>query len=494
MTRLRSSTSAHLAPQATLPAYDRAGLQTGIVHLGIGAFHRAHQAVFTEACLDAGDLRWGILGASLRSPSVADQLNPQDGLYTTLVRDGGTTAARVIGAVRGVMVAPRDPQGLVAAMADPGVQIVTLTVTEKGYHLDPATGALREDDPAIAADIAGLTGPQTAPGFLVAALALRRERGLAPFTCLSCDNLPENGERLRDAVLALARLQDRDLADWIARDGAFPSSMVDRIVPATTADDIADWQARTGIEDRGLVKTEPFSQWVVEDRFAGARPGWEAAGVQLTADVRPWETAKLRLLNGAHSGLAYLGALAGHVHVHEAVADPAFAAFVDRLHDEAATTLTAPAGLDIPAYRADLKARFANAALMHKTRQIAMDGSQKLPQRLLSSIRNRLDRGQPFDALALAVAGWMRWQTGVDEAGQPYAVDDPLADRTGAIVAAGGGAHAIARGLMGLEAVFGSDLSSDERLARVLGDALERLMRHGAAATVRALAGQEMVA
>jgi fructuronate reductase len=487
MSRLSNATLERLEGKAVLPSYNRDALQTGIVHIGIGAFHRAHQAVFTEDCLAKGDLRWGILGASLRSPAVADQLNPQDGLYTCHIRDGADSQARVIGASQGVLVAPQNPSVLVQAMANDSVHIFSLTVTEKGYKLDPATGTLNTEDPDVASDITGLAAPKTAPGFIVAALAARRTAGLMPFTCLSCDNLPENGERLRDAVLTLAQLSDPSLSDWIAQNGAFPSSMVDRIVPATTPDDIATFEQHTCIQDQGLVKTEPFSQWVIEDKFATARPDWEAAGVQITEDVRPWEVAKLRLLNGAHSGLAYLGALAGHAYVHEAVADPAFEAFIDHLHNEAAATLTPPKGLNVAAYRQDLKARFANEALMHKTHQIAMDGSQKLPQRLLFTMRHRLDRGQSIDALALAVAGWMRWQSGQDEAGKRFVVDDPLAATTAGVWAAGGGPRAIAHGLIKLEAVFGEDLANDPRFIEATGEALEQLMHQGAAASVRAL-------
>lgn len=492
MTRLTQNNLGQFKDHAALPNYDRDKVATGIVHLGIGAFHRAHQSVYTDDCLNAGDLRWGIVGASLRSANVADQLNPQDGLYTVLVRDGAQAHARIVGACSKVMVASREAGALIETMAAPSVDVVSLTITEKGYHLDPSSGALMTDDPAIASDIVGTKAPQTALGFIVAALSVRNERGLAPFTCLSCDNLPENGERLRDGIVTLAQHRDPALSDWIARHGAFPSSMVDRIVPATTQEDIAALAASTGLEDHGLVKTEPFSQWVIEDRFVGARPAWEAAGAQLTGDVRPWEVAKLRLLNGAHSGIAYLGALAGHEFVHQAVSQPAFVAFVDQLHDEATSSLNPPPGLDIAAYRADLKARFANAALMHKTTQIAMDGSQKLPQRLLFSIRHRLDRGQRFDALALAVAGWMRWQAGVDEAGQAYRVDDPLAIQTRAIFDAGGGPDVIAQGLMRLESVFGADLAQDTRLASALGAALASLMQQGAAKTVQALASLEV--
>ena len=401
-------------------------MTAGVVHLGIGAFHRAHQAVVFDDALNAGDLRWGIVAASLRSPSVRDQMVPQDGLYTMLVRDGSAEQARIIGAVQDVIVAPQDPQALIAALAAPDTHIVTLTITEKGYKLDPATGALIEDDPQLAADIVSLDSPQTAPGYLVAALARRMAAGLAPFTAISCDNLPHNGTRLRNAVLALARRHDAILADWIAAEGAFPETMVDRIVPATTPDDIAALTARLGVEDQAMVKTEPFIQWVIEDRFCGPRPDF-GAGVQLTAAVAPWEEAKLRLLNGAHSGIAYLGGLAAIDHVHEVLALPEARFFVEALWDEAETTLSPPPELDVAAYRTQLMARFDNPTLRHRTRQIAMDGSQKLPQRLLATIAARIDAGQGIDALTLAVAAWVRWQAGQDDLGEAHVVDDPLA-------------------------------------------------------------------
>lgn len=426
MSRLSTQSLADLPTDVLRPGYDRAQVTAGVVHLGIGAFHRAHQAVVFDDALNAGDLRWGIVAASLRSPSVRDQMVPQDGLYTMLVRDGSAEQARIIGAVQDVIVAPQDPQALIAALAAPDTHIVTLTITEKGYKLDPATGALIEDDPQLAADIVSLDSPQTAPGYLVAALARRMAAGLAPFTAISCDNLPHNGTRLRNAVLALARRHDAILADWIAAEGAFPETMVDRIVPATTPDDIAALTARLGVEDQAMVKTEPFIQWVIEDRFCGPRPDF-GAGVQLTAAVAPWEEAKLRLLNGAHSGIAYLGGLAAIDHVHEVLALPEARFFVEALWDEAETTLSPPPELDVAAYRTQLMARFDNPTLRHRTRQIAMDGSQKLPQRLLATISARIDAGQGIEALTLAVAAWVRWQAGQDDLGEAHVVDDPLA-------------------------------------------------------------------
>jgi len=461
--RLSNATLADLPAEVERPGYDRSAVKTGVVHLGIGAFHRAHQAVVFDDALRSGDLRWGVLGVSLRSPGVRDQLNPQDGLYSVVVRDGVTDRTRIIGAVQGVMVAPEGPAAVVAAMASPDVHLVTLTVTEKGYRLDPASGGLLTGDPDVAADLADLSKPRTAPGFLVAALAERRRQGFAPFTVVSCDNLPHNGARVRSAVLAMAQAHDPALAAWIEAKGAFPQTMVDRIVPATTPDDIDAQAAAIGVRDEGMVKTEPFTQWVVEDSFAGPRPDFAALRVQLTAEVAPWEDAKLRLLNGAHSSIAYLGGLAGHAFVHEVVAIPAFKAFVERLWDEAETTLNPPPGLDIPAYRSDLMARFSNPSLQHRTRQIAMDGSQKLPQRLLASIAARLDADQPIEALATGVAGWIKWQDGVTETGETFTVDDPMAAALASALADTETAEARVRAVAALSEIVSPPLASDPR-------------------------------
>jgi fructuronate reductase len=482
VTRLSEAALQHLPADVVRPAYDRTAVKTGVVHLGIGAFHRAHQAMVFDDALAAGDLRWGVLGASLRSPGVRDQLNPQDGLYTLVVRDGAEETLRIVGAGRGVLVGPEDPAALVAAMADKDVHIVTLTVTEKGYRLDPATGGLLVDDPDVAADLENLSAPRTAPGFLVAALRQRRAGGLKPFTVISCDNLPHNGDRVRAAVLAMARRIDPDLSRWIEAEGAFPQTMVDRIVPATTPEDIVRLEARTGLRDDGMVKAEPFIQWVIEDRFAGDRPDFAALGVQLTEAVAPWEDAKLRLLNGAHSALAYLGALSGHDHVHEAIAVPAFAAYVEALWNEAEVTLDPPAGLDIAAYRRALMARFSNPALMHRTRQIAMDGSQKLPQRLLAAAAARLAAGGDVPALALGVAAWMRWQSGRTESGEAVVVDDPLADRTAQLLAGADADEARVAALLTLSAVFPPSLTKDLRFVAAVTDAYLHLAGNGAVA------------
>ena len=494
MSRLNDAALKSLPADVAIPGYDRAQVKTGVVHLGIGAFHRAHQAVVFDDAISGGDLRWGVLGASLRSPGVRDQLNPQDGLYTLVVRDGSDEHLRVIGAGRGVMVGPEGPAALVAAMADADVHIVTLTVTEKGYRLDPATGDLLLDDADVAADLADIAAPRTAPGFIVAALRARKAAGLKPFTVISCDNLPHNGKRIRAGVIAIARQIDPSLADWIETEGAFPQTMIDRIVPATIPDDIARLTARLGVEDQGMVKAEPFTQWVIEDRFAGERPDFAALGVQLTDAVEPWEDAKLRLLNGAHSAIAYLGALSGHEHVHEAVAVPAFRAYVEALWDEAQTTLNPPAGLDIPAYREALMARFSNAALMHRTRQIAMDGSQKLPQRLLAGAAERLaagpdSKGMGIEAIALGVAAWMKWQSGMTESGEGFVVDDPLAGKTAELLAGADNDQARVSALLSLSAVFPPALAADDRFAVAVTGAYLSLSQNGAVAAARQVVG-----
>jgi fructuronate reductase len=415
---------------------------------------------------------------------VRDQLAPQGGLYTVTVRDGMDAHTQLVGAIQNVLVAPEDPARLVEAMASPDTHIVTLTVTEKGYNLDPAAGALIHDDPDLASDLKSLERPRTAPGFIVAALARRRAAGMKPFTAISCDNLPHNGTRLREAVLELARHHDESLCDWIAAEAAFPETMVDRIVPATEEADIAALEARIGVADRAMVKTEPFTQWVIEDRFAGPRPDFAALGVQLTESVPPWEDAKLRLLNGAHSGIAYLGGLAGIDYVHEVVASANGRRFVETLWDEAQSTLSPPPELDVAAYRRELMARFANSALQHRTRQIAMDGSQKLPQRLLGTIAARAGKGEASSALTLAVAAWMRWQSGVDDAGTGFVVDDPLADRTAAALAGCNSAAERVDALLALDAVFPAALAADGAFRDALVDWLALLEEKGARAVL----------
>ena len=479
------------APRLTRP--DGPAPKVGIVHLGPGAFFRAFNAVYTHEALAARGGDWGILAVSLRSPTARDQLQPQGGAYTSVTLSPEGPETQVITAIRDVLVAPEDPEAVLTAMAHPAVKIVSLTITEKGYCHEPATGQLRLDDPGIKADLANPAAPQTAPGFIVEALARRRAAGLPPFTVLSCDNLPSNGVLARGFVLEFARARDADLADWIAAKGRFPSTMVDRITPATTEADVAQLQATTGYYDPGAVMHEPFRQWVIEDDFVnGDRPAWETAGAQLVKSVEAHELMKLRCLNGTHSTLAYLGYLAGHETIAETIADSPFAALCQHLwRDEIQPTLIRPEGEDLPAYADALLARYRNPAIRHRTWQIAMDGSQKLPQRLLGTIADQLVRGGPIDGLALAVAGWMRYVGGVDEAGNAIDVRDPLADR---LRAASDSARAPAvkvADLLSMEEVFPSALACNPRVSQAVTEAYQGLCQSGARAMVARLTTAE---
>ena len=400
----------------------------GIVHLGLGAFFRAHGAIYTAQAVAASGGDWGIVGVSLQSPRMRDALAPQGFAYTALELGPERETPRPIESVCDVLVAREDPQAVLEAMADPGVRIVSLTVTEKGYCHAPATGALDPDHPDIAHDMTHPL-PVSAPGYLVRALQLRRARGLRPFSAMSSDNLPENGRVLRGVVLDLARRMDPDLADWIAAEGRFPATMVDRIVPATKPEDIARLERITGWHDAAPVMHEPFRQWVIEDDFVdGARPDWGAAGAELVADVTPFEHMKLRMLNGTHSALAYLGYLAGHETIADAMGDAVLADFVNYLwRAEIIPALTPPPGVSLTDYATALAARYANPAIRHRTWQIAMDGSQKLPQRILATVTETLQAGRDCPGLMLVIAAWMRYVGGVDEAGRPIEVKDPLA-------------------------------------------------------------------
>jgi fructuronate reductase len=487
MERLNARALGRLPADVACPAYDRGSVAAGIVHLGLGAFQRAHQAMYTDAAL-ASDRRWGIVGASLRAAAVRDALAPQDNLYTLNVRGAEGESLRVIGALTDVLVAPEDPEALLRRLSDPAVKIVTLTVTEKGYCHDPATAALDEAHPDIVHDLAQPARPRTVPGFIVEALRRRREAQVSAFTMLCCDNLPHNGRTVATIVSRFAELRDRQLAGYIRNEVAFPSTMVDRITPATTDEDRSSIARRLGVEDATPVITEPFSQWVIEDRFPEGRPDWSIAGAEFVTDVAPYENMKLRLLNGSHSTLAYLGYLAGYQTVADTMRDANFRRLAETVMDDAASTLKMPPGADVAAYKRALLERYANAALKHRTWQICMDGSQKLPQRLLGSIRDRLAAGAPIDRLVMGVAGWMRYVTGVDEMGKPIDVRDPLAGRLRAIAdQAGLVAGRLAPALLEVREIFG-DLGADPRFRAAVASALARIIARGAKAAVADLA------
>lgn len=455
--------------RAQIPNYDRTAIQTGIVHLGIGAFHRAHQAVYIDDIL-ANDPRWGIVGASLRSSTTAQALNPQDGLYTVVINADSAQSCRVIGAIQRVLTAPDDPQALIAQMAAPSVKIVSLTITEKGYCVDPINGGIDRTNPDVAHDIAHPNRPKTAPGFLVAALAHRRETGVGPFTVLSCDNLSANGAKTRAVVLDLARAMDSGLADWIAETASFPATMVDRIVPATTPDTIAQIAQAIGAQDAWPVMTEPFGQWIIEDNFCAGRPDFDQVGVTLTDDVHGYETMKLRLLNGSHSALAYRGLLAGHTTVAEAIAVDDIRAFIQRIM---AHTLAVrpglPTDIDLGAYCTDLIARFANRSLNHALQQIAMDGSQKLPQRILATIRDSIQQGLEYHDHAEVIADWLRFVTDRNAGIYRFALSDVLTDELRANL---GDRSVELDQILQNPRIFGRDLSASTEFHRAVTRAL----------------------
>ncbi|MCW5634672.1 MAG: mannitol dehydrogenase family protein [Rubrivivax sp.] len=433
--RLDPAALSRLPGDVMVPRYDRSELRPGIVHLGLGSFARAFLGVFNETAIHAGgEPHYGIVGVSLRSPAVRDALEPQQGLYTVARRDADAEGRprqrlQVIGNLIEQLVAPEEPRAVLEAIAAPATRIVSLTVTEKGYLHDPASGRLQDDHPDVVHDLREGTAPRSALGFIVHGLALRRSRGLPPVTLLCLDNLPHNGRTLQGLVLAFARRIDEALADWIEQHCTFPNSMVDRIVPATTEADRAQVAAALGCLDAWPVPAEPYMDWAVEDRFAAGRPDWHLAGARYVADAAPWEQLKLRAVNGSHSALAYIGVMAGWTTVDQAVAQPELRAFVRAmLLEEVRTTLPPLPHLDFERYVEGLLARFANPALAHRLQQIAMDGSQKLPQRLLAPIELRLAAGLPVPRLALAVAAWMHYLRGIDEWGRPYVIDDPLAE------------------------------------------------------------------
>jgi fructuronate reductase len=467
-----------LAPTAKLPAYDRSRLKPGILHLGPGAFFRAHVAPFTDAALAAAGGDWGIEVASLRTADVADHLNEQNGLYTMLIRDTTGTTAQVVGPILKAHVATRDPAGLLERLEDPAIRIVSLTVTEKAYGFDPHGGGLDLNHADIAADLANRHTPRGVVGYLVEGLARRREKGIAPFTPLSCDNLPSNGAVLKRLVLEFASRIDADLHDWIEENVPFPSTMVDRITPASTDATYADAGRLTGRWDLAAIETEPFTQWVIEDHFANGRPAWETAGVLMVEEVSAYEKMKLRMLNGAHSLLAYLGYIGGYEYIRDVMEDAGLAALARRQMNAAAATLDPVPGIDLDVYADELIARFANKAIAHRTYQIAMDGTQKLPQRLLEPATEALAHGSQAETYAIAVAAWMRYALGVDRNGQSYELRDPRSAEIAAILAdVPRNGPAVSAALFSLPGLFPTALTKNTAWTEDVANKLEILIQ-----------------
>lgn len=484
MTAPRLTDLSLVAEGVATPSYAPADHGVGVVHLGLGAFHRAHQAVATCDALSAAGGDWRIFAVSLRSPAAAETLIPQNGLYT-LIERGEATRARVVGAIAGAVGGEGAAEAALAKMVEPGVKIVTLTITEKGYGLDRAKVGCDPSHPAVAADLRTPRSPKGALGLIVEALRLRAEAGTPFFTVLCCDNLPDNGHLVKGALVDFARRIEPDLADDIAEQLACPSTMVDRITPPATDATRADAQRLTGCEDLAAIETEPFFQWVIEDDFPLGRPQWEAGGARFTADVAPYEAMKLRMLNGAHSMMAYAGSLAGAPYVRDVMADPALAALVRRHMEAAAATLPAIPGADLPGYAEELATRFKNPSIAHATRHIAMDGTQKLPQRILAPAALALEAGGPLRPFVFAAAAWMRWCLGVEDGpegpltGAAYALNDPREQEIRDALERAEGAEAVAAALMALPDLFPAALTASAIWRAAVADALAAMIAEG---------------
>ncbi|WP_072806105.1 mannitol dehydrogenase family protein [Rhodococcoides yunnanense] len=465
------------------PAPDPRHLLVGQVHLGLGAFHRAHQAVYTEdAMRHTGAPEWGIAAFTQRSGTAAARLAQQDGLYTVIERGIGAAPPRTVGVLKEVHDGSADPVALVNRICDPEVHVVTMTVTEKGYRHDPVTRTLRYDDPEVHADLIGRP-PRTIPAVLAHAIARRAIDGAHPLTVLSCDNLPHNGALLKGLVRQFADAANLTAAlDALDAPGmvSFPSSVVDRIVPATTHHDIDELAVVLGRRDNAPVICEPFSQWVIEDRFAGPTPAWSAVGALIVDDAAPWEQLKLRMLNAAHSTLAYLGLRFGYRSIADAVRDPELAAVCNRLFTEdVAPAISTPAGTDVVAYGQAVLTRFSNRALPHTTTQVAADGSQKIGPRLLSTISACAARGTVARWAILGVAGWaLHVIKPIDEHGKPVELADHRADELRSVASGASLAEAVGR-LMSDPTIVGTDLAQDTAFVALVVDYSVALDRYG---------------
>ena len=484
MARLNELLLPRLPSNVAAPAYDRRSVMPGIVHIGVGGFHRAHEAVYLDDLMAQGAGQgWGVCGVGLRPADKAmrDALVPQDCLYTVVTRSAQDDTARVVGSLVCFLFAPEETEAVLDALAAPETRIVSLTITEGGYNFNQTTGEFNAEAPDIRHDLQYPAQPVSVFGYLAEALDRRRRLILPAFTVLSCDNVPQNGDMARTALLAFAALRDPALHDWIAAHAAFPNSMVDRITPQTTDADRAMVRDEFGIEDAWPVVCEPFRQWIIEDVFSNGRPPLELAGAQFTSNVHPYEMMKLRLLNASHSAMGYLGFLAGYQYIHEVMADDLFIEYIRCLMDIEVTPLLAPVpGIDLAEYKSALLTRFANPTIKDQVTRICLDGSSKVPKFLLPSLHEALAAGRPTTLLTLALAGWFRYLRGKDEQGRPYTIDDPRAAELQALARQGG---TDPRPLLGLTDLFG-DLGQSPSLVAQLTRFGEQLDADGARATL----------
>ncbi|MER8376398.1 mannitol dehydrogenase family protein [Mesorhizobium sp. M1406] len=470
------------------PSYDRTVLAPGMAHLGVGAFHRCHQAEYTDDLLSIRFDRWGVIGINIRPPGLADTLGRQGGLYTRLIRDNSLIEARVIGSIVGVVDSQASAAPALHVLSSRDIDLVTLTVTEKGYCHIPSSGELDSRHPDIVHDLANPATPRSVPGLLARALELRRATHGRPLTLLSCDNIPANGIILANVVRAFAERRGNGLAEWIEANAAFPSAMVDRIAPAVTQDDVDSVEQWFGYRDAAVAVGEPFRQWVIEHKFAGRVPRWDLVGASFVDDVTPFEHLKMRVLNGAQTTLATLGVLAGLEHTSDAMADPLLAAFVRRmLVEETLPTLGTVPGIEPLAYVEQSLGRLRNTAIRHRNHQIATDGSQKIVQRLLNPIRDRLSQGESIGLLSVPVAGWMAYLIQASARfGRRWPVSDPFAGKVAAIAdATGDDAQALAAGILAIDTIFDPGLAANDIFRRAVTSALGELLSDDPMAAVR---------
>lgn len=486
--RLSNQTLSQLPKEVVVPTYDRSKIKTKIVHLGFGAFHRAHQAIYADILAAQYDSDWGYCEVNLIGGEAQIQdLKQQDCLFSVCEMSYDNWNTRVVGIAKEALHADVDGiQKVLDVMTRPEIAIVSITVTEKGYCYLPSTASIDTNNPLIIHDITNPHTPKSVPGVIVEALRLRKEQGLKPFTVMSCDNMPENGHVTRNVVLALAKQRDESLAQWIEENVTFPSTMVDRIVPAATPETMAKIKKQLGgIDDPAGIAGEPFRQWVIEDNFVAGRPEWQKAGAELVNDVLPYEEMKLRMLNGSHSFFAYLGYLAGYMHIDECMQDPNYVKAARHLMlNEQATTLRVK-NVDLSDYADSLLDRYRNTGLKHRTWQIAMDGTLKLPQRMLDSVRYHLANGTPFDCLALGIAAWMRYVSGVDDSGNVIEVCDPAAEKLKELVLNSSDNQDRVNALLSLKHVFGEDLPQNPLFIAQVTKAYHSLRDIGAKETVK---------
>lgn len=480
--KLNKAALPRLANRIPVPKYERDQITNGIVHIGVGGFHRAHQALYLDNYFHQNPVSdWGICGVGLLEfdKRMRDALHSQDCLYTLVERSPQGDNPRVIGSITEYLFAPDNRQTVIDALANPQCRIVTLTITEGGYYYIEGSGEFDANHPTIQHDLQHPDQPIGVYGFLTAALSQRRQQGIPPFTVLSCDNLQGNGNIVCKMLTTFAEMQNPELGRWIDGEVTFPNCMVDRITPATTAADI-EMVEGFGIEDAFPVVAEPFLQWVIEDQFCNGRPQLETVGVQFTNDVHPYEMMKIRLLNASHLMIGYLGTLAGYAYVHETMADPLIRQAVEHLMAEVTPTLQPVPGIDLDNYKKTLIERFANPKIRDQLPRVSLNGSAKLPKWVLSSVRDKLRQGGAIDYLSLTVAAWFRYLNGQDDQGNPITIDDPMADALTQRAGAGGSDPT---SLLSLTELFG-DLSQSSRFVEAVTHHLHQLYDMGAKATL----------